>query len=333
MGWALLLVNYLDDFLFAALIKLLCNGQVNTFLQVCEMINFPVSLEKTFWGNTRMTFLGMLIDTVNQCVCIPVDKIQKAWQLINEVLNKKSKKVTLNQLQKICGFLNFLGKCVIPGRAFTRRLYVYTSNTLLKPHHHIRVNAEMRSDLTMWITFLEHPAAFSRPFLDFSKVILADEVNMFSDASGKLGFGAICESHWMYRMWDEQFISKYRPSIEYLELYGVVAGVLTWINRFKNRRIILFCDNKSVVDMINNTTTSCKNCMVLIRILVLKGLIENVRIFCKHIEGVKNTLADNLSRNRIDLFRNNSIIMNKIMNDSPTEVPDAIWPPLKIWKK
>ena len=59
-------VNYLDDFLFAALLKLICNNQVKIFLEICDKIRFPVSLEKTFWGNTKMTFLGMLIDTVNQ---------------------------------------------------------------------------------------------------------------------------------------------------------------------------------------------------------------------------------------------------------------------------
>ena len=140
------LVNYLNDFMFTALMKLLCNYQVKEFLAVCKQISFPVSLEKTFWATTKLVFLGLLIDTVNQCVCIPVEKVTKAVNLIESILNKKSKKVTLNQLQKVCGFLNFLGRCIIPGRAFARRLYTYTSNVKLKPHHHIRVNGEMRQD-------------------------------------------------------------------------------------------------------------------------------------------------------------------------------------------
>ena len=188
------LVNYLDDYMFAQLIKLLCNNHVREFLQVCKEISFPVSLEKTFWATTKMVFLGLLIDTINQRVCIPVDKVQKATQLIQSVLDKQSQKITLNQLQKICGFLNFLGRCVIPGRAFTRRLYAYTANDKLKPHHHIRVNAEMKQDLEMWLTFLQHPAVYCRPFLDFEKFLVADEIDMFSDASGKLGMGAFCGS-------------------------------------------------------------------------------------------------------------------------------------------
>ena len=197
------LVNYMDDFLFAALMKLICNNQVKEFLKVCALIAFPVSMEKTFWGTTKLVFLGLLIDTINQCVCVPIDKVKKAVALIGSVIDKKSKKITLHQLQKVCGFLNFLGRCVIPGRAFTRRLYAYTANKNLKPHHHIRVNAKMRDDLTMWLTFLQHHSVFCRPFLDFSKWIVADEINMYSNASGKIGVGALCGASWMHAIWTD----------------------------------------------------------------------------------------------------------------------------------
>ena len=327
------LVNYMDDFMFAALTKLLCNNQVKEFLSICNLIAFAVSMEKTFWGTTKLVFLGLLIDTLNQWVCVPVEKVQKASNLIENIIQKKSKKVTVNQLQKICGFLNFLGRCVIPGRAFTRRLYVYTSCDKLKPHHHVRVNSEMREDLRMWLTFLQHPSVYCRLFLDFSTLLVADEIDMFSDASGKIGMGAICGSSWMYQLWPQEFIKKYKPSIEYLELFGVTAAVLAWISRFKNQRIVLFCDNKSVVDMINVTSTSCRNCMVLLRMLVLKGLMENVIIFARHVEGKKNVLADSLSRNKIQLFKETCMEEGRLLDEAATEVPKALTHMDKLWKK
>ena len=327
------LVNYLDDYMFTAIHKFLCNGQVKEFLSVCEEIAFPVSMEKTFWATTRLVFLGLLIDTVLQCVFIPIEKVQKAQALIESILDKKSHKITLNQLQKICGFLNFLGRAVIPGRALTRRLYAYTTNDKLKPHHHIRVNAEMREDLKMWLSFIQNPAVFCRPFLDFSSFIIADEINMYSNASGNIGMGAICGSAWMYKLWPTTFITKYRPSIEYLELYAVTAAVLTWIHLFRNKKIILFCDNQSVVNIINFTTTSCRNCMVLVRKIVLKGLMENVRIYARHVEGVKNTLADSLSRNKIKYFKELCLVAGKTIEQNPVEVPTEIWPIQDIWIK
>ena len=87
-----------------------------------------------------------------------------------------------------------------------------------------------------------------------------------------------------------------------------------------------------MVDMINLTTRSCRNCMVLIRIIVLKGLMENVRVFAKHVEGVKNGLADSLSGDKIDHFKLLCKRADKIIDKEPVGVPEAIWPIEKIWK-
>ena len=75
-------INYLDDYLFIALLKLLCNAQVREFLWICEFVQFPVSMEKTFWATTCLTFLGLLIDTIAQTVSLPQEKISKGLQLI-----------------------------------------------------------------------------------------------------------------------------------------------------------------------------------------------------------------------------------------------------------
>ena len=41
-------INYLDDYLFMALLKWMCDFQVQVFLDLCNEVNFPVSLDKTF---------------------------------------------------------------------------------------------------------------------------------------------------------------------------------------------------------------------------------------------------------------------------------------------
>ena len=326
------LINYLDDFLFAALLRSWCDGQVRIFLQICEEIQFPVSQEKTFWSCTILVFLGLLIDTVNQVISVPREKIDKALKLINEIIGKK--KITLKQLQSICGFLNFLGRAIVPGRAFTRRLYMFTKGKIstgkLKPHHHIRVTTEMRADLMMWQQFLrDEPSVYCRGFLDFDSIINADQIQMYSDASRNwtLGVGGICQNSWFYTQWDRTFMEKVTPSIEYLELFGVVATALNWLGRFTNRRVVLFCDNQSVVHMVNKTTSSCPNCLALIRILVLHCMKINVRLFAKYLTSKQNKNADLLSRMRIQQFKQQS----DSWDEAQTGVPDKMWPIQKIW--
>ena len=162
-------VNYLDDFLFIALLKAFCNAQVELFLDICRQINFPISIEKTFFSSTQMIFLGFLIDTVAQLVLVPKEKIHKGQELIEKALKKR--KITVKQCQHICRFLNFLGRCIIPGRAFTRCMYSYTLAPQLKAHYHINVSAEMKADLTMWQTFLLHQTVYARSFMDFTKYV------------------------------------------------------------------------------------------------------------------------------------------------------------------
>ena len=103
------IINYLDDFLFVAIFKVWCDDQIRMFLEVCELIKFLVSMEKAFWGEKCVVFLGLLLDTVNRVVCVPEDKIQKAINLIEAMIWQKNSKMTVKQMEQLCGFLNFLG--------------------------------------------------------------------------------------------------------------------------------------------------------------------------------------------------------------------------------
>ena len=83
------------------------------------------------------------------------------------------------------------------------------------------------------------------------------------------------------------------------------------------------------VHMINNASSKCKNCMVLIRKLTLIGLTYNVRVYAKFVPMKKNILADALSRGLIDEFWKHA---PKSMKKQPRLVPEEIWSMSKIWK-
>ena len=313
-----------------------CDQQISKFIEICSEIRFPVSMEKTFWGTTKLSFLGLLIDTISQLICVPIEKINKARTLISHILDKKSKNIELQQLQQITGFLNFLGKAVIPGRAFTRRLYCIEDSATrnnMKKHHHIKVRAEMRMDLETWLHFLDHPTIYARKFLDMDINITSEDVDFYTDASAnpQLGCGGICEKDWFIQQWDEEFIKLCKPSINYLELYAMTVAILSWIHKFQNKRIFIFCDNMSVVQMVNNTTSKCKNCMVLIRIIVLQALTNNVKINVKHVPGKLNKYSDWLSRLEYRKFWQHAKQENRKFSAKTTTIPQDIWPMDKIW--
>ena len=132
----------------------------------------------------------------------------------------------------------------------------------------------------------------------------------------------------MQQRWD-QFTGQVKPSIQYLELYALTAGVLSWLHRFHDKRIIIFCDNQSMVGMINKMTSACRNCMVLIHKIVLHCLIYNGRLFAKFVSTKQNSIADISSRFQETRFK--KLTRGKKMDKFQTEVPADIWPFEKIW--
>ena len=232
-------VNYLDDFLYFDVTEQLSNKLVSHFLSICEKISFPVSLEKTSWASLRMEFLGMLLDGENKIVAVPHDKKIKAAKML--LLFSDKRKATVKEIQRLAGFFNFLTKAIIPGRTFLRCMYAKYARALynkpvvvngkqLKDFHYVWIDEEFCNDCNIWLSFLQDEQSVCHPFVDFSKSISARKLNFASDASRNphLGFGCLFGSHWTYSQWESGYIKKFKPSIEYLELYALVAGILIW---------------------------------------------------------------------------------------------------------
>ena len=308
------ITNYLDDFLFAAYTKWLCDQLIQSFINLCQTLNIPVADEKTVWGTTAIIFLGILLDGHHLVLCIPLEKQEKALWLLNDISGKR--KIKIKQLQVLTGYLNFLTKAIHPGRTFTHRIYAKFTNLqagklggkALHPHHHIAVDEELHFDCEIWHLFLNNfrSSTVCRPMIDFNGAAeTSEQLRFYSDASAnpELGFGATFDNkYWLYGQWEKGYIHDMKPSIEYLELFTLTAAVLTWGPLIKNKRVTIFCDNMAVVNMINNITSSCQNCMFLIRLLILNNLVNNRRIFARHVWSENNELADALSHLQFDRF-------------------------------
>ena len=119
----------------------------------------------------------------------------------------------------------------------------------------------------------------SRPMVDLlSTAQTSEDICFYSDVSGKYGYGCLLNNKWIRGCWDTEFLTNCKPSTEFLELFALVAGILTWQHELRDARFTVFCDNTAVVQMINSLTSSCANCVNLLRLLTLNGLQFNRRI-------------------------------------------------------
>lgn len=321
--------NLLDDFMTCKSDKTGCNGYLRAFMNICALINLPLAEEKTCFACQEMVFLGLLINTIKQTISIPDEKLKRGRRELDIII--RSKKIVMHQLQKLTGLLNFFCRAVVPGRAFTRRFYAKMKG--LRKYHHLRVDAEMRADCKTWLQFLNMDEAVCRPFIDFESVMHADEIDFFTDGAlddERLGVGGRFGRSWlsgMVRMSEFWDVST-KITIQMVELYSILLALSLWIDRLSNRRVVLFCDNEAVMHMLNKSTSSCKVCMVMLRMITLWSMKFNTRIFCMYIKSEDNTSADLLSRGRISEFLWHA---GTTVNEEGDELVPEIWPLPKSW--
>ena len=83
------LTNYLDDFLFFALTVARCNYLLNRFLEICQQLGFPIAEDKTEWATQVIIFLGILLDGKHFVLSIPLEKRERAIQLLRLMIDRR----------------------------------------------------------------------------------------------------------------------------------------------------------------------------------------------------------------------------------------------------
>ena len=143
--------------------------------------------------STVSTYLGILIDTENMQIRLPLEKLESLKNLLATWSSKvKCKK---RELLSLIGKLSFACKVVKPGRMFLRRL-IKLSTTVTSLDHYICIDEAAREDILWWVQFISEWNGVS---------IILDNPNnrrlrLFSDAS-KVGLGGYFRSNWFSLAW------------------------------------------------------------------------------------------------------------------------------------
>ena len=182
-----------------------CSNSMFKFKTIGKRLGVSISDGNTEGPVTSMEYLGLTIDTESMSVKIPEEKIKELLKKLNEVAF--SKKVTLKQLQSLCGSLAFCTHALSAGRAFNRRLYLATAKAK-KPHHLIRETKEMYEDLLMWKYFVEQ---FNGNSFILDDWISNYNLELYTDSAGWVskGCGSYCKSKWAYLQWPAEWESTY----------------------------------------------------------------------------------------------------------------------------
>ena len=85
-------------------------------------------------------------------------------------------------------------------------------------------------------------------------------------------------------------------NIKWRELYTVTMALAIWGDQFKGKRILVHCDNTSIMQIMAKCSSKSKSMMVLVHSLAIFGMQHNFNLCLQHIPRVNNGIADALSR-------------------------------------
>ena len=83
----------------------------------------------------------------------------------------------------------------------------------------------------------------------------------------------------------------------------MLVACATWGQHFTGLRVLIFCDNISVVTIVNKGALRCPLIMELVRALFDVCVYHDFEVRLRHVPGVDNVAADRLSRLDYESFR------------------------------
>ena len=178
-----------------------------------------------------------------------------------------------------------------------RRLWSVCSK-FRKPHFIITLSQECREDLRWWLKLLD--GWNGKSFFLHPRWIPSPDLQLFTDASGTIGWGAFNHGKWTQGTWSPE---QQDYSIEWKELFALVAACCTWGGDWAKLRILFHCDNMAVVDCMRSGTSKSPLVMSLLRELFFVCARCNFAVSATHIAGNNNRIADSLSRFNMQEFR------------------------------
>ena len=149
------------------------------------------------------------------------------------------------------------------------------------------------------------------------------DLELFTDSAGgeNLGCGAYLHGSWVFMKWPSHWKSEILSDITYLEIIPISLTIYLWGSRFENKKVLMHCDNESVVSVLNVKSSKSERVMSILRHIVYWSLIHNCQFKAKHISSYDNIIADSLSRGQLDKFKK----VAPTAEETPTEIPEEFF--------
>ena len=320
------LEHYVDDFFLMASSHSLCLGQMNALLRMFTELGWPFADEKNEGPSTALTFLGIKFDSVAMTLSLDSKKLEALRQTLD--LWAARTKGSRQELQSLCGLLNFASVVVRSGRAFFRRILdqLKAIPSWSSAGTQYPLSDDFFADIKWWRTFVVDGGWNGVSILPLASDS-APTVTIHTDACGQ-GYGALTEHEWLRGDWSAEELECARRadsiSMPWLEFRAIVIAASTWGARWRGQHVHVMSDCQPAIDAWKKETSADRGLADLIRTLLFLCAQHDFSLTMQHIPGIHNTFADWLSRGQVTLFLASATTHSR----SPT-IPSP--PPIQTW--
>lgn len=296
------IMHYVDDSFIVEPTAAACQQDMNRIDELFNNLGLTIAAEKTVGPTTKITFLGIQIDSDQMTIGLDADRVASILTLVSEWLNKSA--CSLHQLLSLIGILSWAANVVAHGRTFIQHLrHLAQEYDHIIDHHDetlIGINNACQEDLHWWHSFVAQWNGISLLWEE-EWLEVTNSLQPHTDACNS-GYGAVCGRQWFHAQWspeqqrlaEEDTIS--RDSMPFKELYALVTAAATWGHQWNRKRITFRTDCEPVVVSLNKGTSRNRRMMQLLRLLHYYAAKHHFKYRAVHIPGVDNVIADELSR-------------------------------------
>ena len=335
-----LLLQYADDWIGGHVEEDSAWKQYHKLKWWWNKLGIPYDEKKLGPPSKEQEYIGYILDIENYSLGITARRRKKHVAGVDDLLrsygrNKRSIMVQVRTLRTLIGQLRsttVVYELMIPWiRPFEKVICKYGMKK--DGFKMISLNNGHKQCLLQIKEMLMDPQWSKRKMYDVIGGEEGMDAIILTDASTKKGMGGFVKErkgNYFRIMWDELDVYKKlrkKPDIIWMELAGVVTAIRMFGRQFKGKRILVRCDNSSSVGIIKRKT-SCLRRTDLIKLVEM--LCDDLRKYrielrIKHIEGVKNIVADKLSKNMQDIKFD--------LSDEETQCKDVAVAFLKTYKE
>ena len=302
---------YLDDFLIRARSK----KELVAALKLAERIASDLGVPFNDKGSgprspdEGVVYLGVLIKTANCSMRVTSEHRAYALSRVNSVI--ANRKVSVDDLQSLCGILTWISYVLPAGKPRRHAMYQSLTRMLQRSSGSVRPRGEFLRTLQWWRHTLASKRSLSAPFWSRQP----DTPLVCSDASGDDGWGACVMGFHFVGPWPDQWRQSDghdSPSMLFKELVPPVVTSVLLAPLLRKQVLCCALDNAGAAFTLNSLCCGCARSLQPLSDSLSCG---NYGLLAGHAHRERNSHTDTLSHSL------STSVWSQVVSQAPIKKP------------